>query len=224
MNNNFTTKELFAGCGCMDICHVMHFVYFPFSGEKGEEDENVIYGFVRTRNYFDRIFPPLRYFYDSFDWKQYFYYHWFRRWSIALRYILNSSYMRKWGVLDCFDFQGKDLPAIDNFMSLITNDITDDIDSLSIEKMECQIDGDQWVLRFNVDCLVFDDSPSTFPWQLQWEPQFKPRKFLGRLKWAFNYIFGNYSDEQDFEIYPKDAAIIRGMIKWIQKNNKGKNE
>jgi len=232
MNNTVSwygaAKELYIGCECMDLCHVAHFVHFPPLPEKHknkEEDkeEEVIYYNVQTTSYLNRIIPPLRYFYDIHDWKSYFSNCWLRRVGIACKYIFNSNYKRKWGVIDCFDFQKKDLPAIDDFLSLISNDVNFNINQQS----ECWIDNEKWLIQFSIDRMEFEDKP--FPWELGWNIQFKHRKFFSKICYAFKYIFGIYSDQQCFEIHKTDAIKIKNMIKWIQKNNnqnddKEKNE
>ena len=75
MNNNSTIEELYLGCELRCLDHIMVFAHFSF--EKNYED--VIYCSARTKNYFDRIVPPLKYFYEATCWQDYFYYHWIHR-------------------------------------------------------------------------------------------------------------------------------------------------
>ena len=211
-------KELYVGCDCLDLDHISHFLHYPLSKEEKEDGEQeVIYCRVKIKNYLNEMCPPLRYFYSSYDWGSYFRYNWLRRIGIASKYIFNSFYVRRWGIFDCFNFQEKDLIKIDAFLSLISSDIDTNIN----EAYKYWVDDDCWLIRFDIDRIEWDgEGNNPFSWDLGLSPQFKKRKLFGRIKYAFKYMFGRHSDEQDIHIYKKDAAKLRGMIKWVQENNK----
>ena len=108
--------DLYLGCECMSLDHVAHLMYFdPNKEEKGQIDD-VIYFCVRARNYFDEICPPIIYFYDKWAWDSYLRFNFFRRVGISLKYLFNKNYVRKGGILDCFDFKDTDLPVLDQFL------------------------------------------------------------------------------------------------------------
>lgn len=216
MKDALARKELYLGCDCTDLGHVVSLIYFPFEGK--DDEDNVIYYSVRVRNYFDRIVPPLQYFYEKDSWEDYFRYHWLRRVGIAAQYIFSPFYERKWGILDCFDFQAKDLSALDAFLALISSDIATNINHQATQ----ELDNGRWTIIFDIDRMDFHEE--NFPWDLGWSPQFKHRDFWGRVGYAVRYMFGRYSEEQGFEISEKDAFEIRGMIKWVQENNKKDND
>lgn len=218
MSNDDFLKEIYLGCECMDLDHIAHCVYFlPDESKKEEEEEeedNVIYFGVKAKNYLTRIIPPIRYFYDIDEWKSFFRFHFFRIIWNAIRYIHYPCYINKNGILDCFDFQNKDLPILDNFLSqLLENSYNCQIST------EYQMDNEDFQIRFTIDRWGDDG-----PYHLQWEFQFPPRNLYGRIKHAFRYIFNRYCDQQEFEINDIGAAQIRGMINVIEEVNKQNEE
>jgi len=215
------TEELYLGCECMDLDHVALFIYFPPSEEDSKsviediDDLPTIFLSVSTRNYFEEVLPPIIYFYDKTAWQTFFYNNWYKRLWFAGRYIVNPTYLREFGILDAFDFQNKDLDKLDAFLALISSDIDDNIK----ENSELWLDDDRWAIRFQPTRLTFKNDDTEQPWQLGWEPHFKQRGFFGRIRYAFKYIFGIHSPEKNFTLYEKDAAKMRGMIKWVQEEN-----
>jgi len=221
-------EELILGCDCMSLDHVSLMIYFPPKTEEEKNDEdNVIYFTVKTRNYLNQIIPPLSI--DprnwSYDFKNYCRFHIFNRIPIAIRYIFNPSYTKKFGVLDCFDFQNKDLSKMREFLSQLTNEESEEIKfdkkSLSnyagniISNYLFYLDNERWGIRFIVWQLDKD-----MPFWLGWEIQFLPRKILGRIKYALKYIFGRVSNEQEFEINEETAKKIKGLITVVERLNK----
>lgn len=230
MSDPAPMKELYLGCECMDLDHVAHFMHFPPTEEEREkiksrkfplpeedDDLNIIYLAVSAHNFFKTIIPPIRYFYDLWAWQSFLYHNWFKRLWIAGRYIVDPFYQREFGILDAFDFQNKDLDKMDAFLSLISSDIDDN--SFSISE-GVWLDNDDWLLKIGLYRLEFPKHDYVGLWQIAWEVQFKNRGFFGRIHYAFKYIFGQHSPEKGFTIYEKDAAKIRGKIKWVQKTNK----
>jgi len=213
-------KELYLGCECMDLDHVALFIHFPPKDEdkniiEDPDDPPAIYITVSARNYFEEILPPIRYFYDNWSWQYFFSHNWYKRLWIAGRHISDPTYLREYGILDGFDFQDKDLSKLDVFMSLISSDIDANID----EKSELWLNED-WRIRFQPIRLIFEEHDFVGPWQVGWESHFVQRGFFGRILNAFKYIFGMHSSDKSFTIEEKDAAKIRGMIKWVQETNK----
>lgn len=207
--------ELFLGCDCWCLNHIAHLTYFPITPEdKKAGEEDTIYFTVKTENYYNMIIPPLRYFYCWYDWRTFFRFHFFNRIGIAFRYIFNPIYTREWGVLDCFDFKNKDLPALDVFLSQIKSDII-----FSERKPSYCIVNERWRIVF--DIRQHDEN---FPWELGWSIQFKRRKLLRRIWFAFKYITGQHSDEQEFDLTKREISILRGMILWTTEKNKEKEE
>lgn len=217
-NKEFSCHDLYLGCECTDLDHVAHLMYFdPTEEEKGDIDD-VIYFAIRAKSYHSEICPPIVYFYDKYSWGSFFRFHYFHRIGIAFRYILNKNYVRKGGILDCFDFRDKDLPVLDHFLSLIKNEIREDytpstclFGGIGFQWLE----NDEFRLRFLGERLDED-----MPYWLSWELQFKPRGIFGRLWYAGRFLFGRHCNEQHFEIDEKAAPIVRSMIKWIQDKNK----
>ncbi len=208
-------KELYIGCECMDLDHVAHLVYFPpTEKEKEDGEEEIIFFRIKFKNYFNRFFPPIRYFYDKSSWEDYFYHNHFRKVIIGIKSIFDKEYVRMGGILSCFDFQNKDLSKLDIFLSQITEKIEEkDVDNQSL----ALLDNERWLVYFSIDKQFNDDK---FPYQLGWDQQFVPfRNIFGRIKYALKYIFGKYNEEQEFEITKSEARKLRGMIKWVQDTN-----
>ena len=215
-------KELYLGCECMDLDHVALFIHFPPSdnGEKSviedDEDEPCIYLSVSTNNYHTDLFPDLLYFWDKYAWQSFFAHNWYKRLWIAGKYLIDPITRQKWGVLDAFDFQDKDLEKLDAFMALISSDI----DVSMSRNSELMLDDDKWLMRIQPTRFEWEKHDIKEPWRVGWDIQFKQRGFWGRVKYAFKYIFGSYCQEKHFTIEEKDAAKIRGMIKWVRETNK----
>ena len=213
-DKNDEIREIFLGCDCWCLNHIAHLIYMPpTEREKAEGEEEVIYFIVKTENYYKAFLPPLH-FYSKTDWQYFFRFHFFNRIGIALRYILNPIYTAEQGVLDCFDFQEKDLPALDNFLSRLTDSVP-----ICISKPSYYMTNDRWRIIFDVWRLDGD-----FPWWLGWNIQFKRRRLLGRIWYALKYITGQHSDEQEFELTKREASALRTMIKWVNDKNKEKKE
>jgi len=209
--------EKYFGCECYCLdTHIAHMLYFPPNKEMSEE-ENVIYFTVKTRYLFDRVLPPFNF--NFMDWiyemEYYFHFHILRRLPIALNHIFNSFwYYRKDGILDCFNFQNKDLSEMKNFLSLLTNEELEKYknSNLRIKNEECEL------------MLSISRDNEDFPYCLGWKIQFLPKKIFSGWKDSLKYIFGRYDDEQHFEIKKEDAKIIKGIITVIEGLNKEKYE
>ena len=143
------------------------------------------------------------------DFKSYFSFHILKRFKIALSYRFNRFYIRKYGILDCFDFQEKDLIPIKKFLYYLTKDKNcENLKTIVyLQNKECQ-------LRFTIWKLAED-----LPYWLGWEIQFVSLKIFGRIKYALKYLFGKVNDEQEFEINKKDAARLKGLITVVRKIN-----
>ena len=213
-------RELYLGCECMDLDHVAHLGYFPPTEKEKEDGEiEVIYFRIKFKSYFDRFFPPIRYFYEKYEWESFFYYNYIKKIGIGLKSIFDKEYVRIGGILSCFDFQNKDLSKLDIFLSQITEKIDEkDIDDQSLTLL----DNERWLVYFSIDKEFHKEN---YPYVLGWDQQFVPfRNIFGRIKYALKYIFGKYSDEQEFDIKEREAAKLRGMIKWIENKNKEEKE
>ena len=208
--------ELYLGCECTDLDHVAHLMYFsPTKEEKGGEDD-VIYLCLKAKNYFDRFCPPITYVYCLYDWDSYVRYNFLRRIGIALKYIFNKHYDREAGILDCFDFQTKDLPILDRFISRLV-DFDSKIKTLSTPVY--WFENDDFKLRIQGERIN-----KHLPWWVGWDLQFKPRYFFARIWHAGRYIFGRHSYEQHFEITREDVPSLRGIIKWVETMNEEERE
>ncbi len=207
-----TRIEAYFGCECLDLNHIARMSYWPPIKREQEEDD-VIFLSVKTETYICRILPPIGI--NPLEWHYdldgYFRFHILNRVPIALRYLFNSSYMRKYGVLESFDFQNKDLPTMRKFLSHLTNEETNEIDK---DTILCW-DNDLWRIRFFIKQIDKD-----LPYELNWEIQFLPRKIFGRIRYALKYIFKRYNDEQCFEITKKRAMQIEGLITIVENLNK----
>ena len=118
------------------------------------------------------------------------------------------------GIFDCFEFQNKDLSKLDVFLSQITDKIDTKADGDSITFL----DNDKWLIYFTISRYNYKDNYT--PYVIEWEPQFIPSLLLRRIKYAFKYIFGRYNEEQEFYITKREATKLRGMIKWVEEENK----
>jgi len=209
--------QKYFGCDCYCLDHVSHILYdIPKKNEDIEDDEDVIYFTVKTRNLFNRIFPPLifnpRYFTDY--WSDYFRYHILKRIPIALKYIFNPRYIKKGGITDCFDFKNDDLDSIKKLISNLVEE-----GSYENHQSVIYLNNDKLQLRFTIEQIS-----SCIPYQLGWDLQFiTNRNLFNRIKFAFKYIFNSDGDEQDFEIDKKTAKKLIGMITATQRIN-NKNE
>jgi len=215
MIDEFKRKVLYAGCKLLCLNHVSHFSYYPpnpkdYSSKEEFDEEIFIYFSVQIRNYWTAIVPPLLHLNRSHYWSEYIQYNWLKRVGISVKYLFNKNYQRKGGILDCFNFSEEDFSKIDSFLSNITDNI-----SSKIDQEDFVIDGSRWRILFTINKYSHSE-----PYEFGWEIQFKPRGFFGRLKWAYNYLFGNVSREEFCEIEPDEAALLRGMIKWTQEQNK----
>ncbi len=229
MSDSVPVKEMYVGCECLDLGHVAHFMHFPppereafidsgkFPLPEEVEDENIIYLSVQVRSYLNAIIPPIIYVFSIYDWQYFFRYNWCNRLWVAGKYIVDPYYQPESGILNCFDFQNKDLNKIDAFLSLISSDIDDN--SFSISE-GVYLDDDEWLVKVGLTRLEFKKHDWIGDWQVGWAPHFKSRGFFGRIRYAFKYVFGKHSYEKCFTIYEKDAAKIRGIIKWVQGTNK----
>jgi len=228
MEKNLTMQELYIGCDCLSLDHIIQFIHFPLSEEgkienkeavslDPEDDENIIYFAAKVENYFYKIVPPiLLHCFDKYNWQSYFRYMWFHRLWIAMGNISSPKYRRRWGILDSFDFQQKDFEKIDAFIALISRDIDTNIN----EKSEVVIKDNNWSLIFHIEQFIWKEQNYKEPWKFGFECQFKKKKILGRIKDSFKYIFGIHDDQVHVSIDEKNAAKIRGMLKWVQDTNK----
>jgi len=221
-------KELYLGCECMDLDHVALFVHFPPKKNKDgkviieKDDPPCIYCNVTANNYFRQLLPDLdpRYLFTKYTWQEFAHYNWYQRWWVAGKYLFNPNSTRRYGILDCFDFQERDHSRLDMFLSLISSDIDTNID----EKSELWLDDERWRIRFMPDRWVSKKHDIQEPWKVGWDVQFMKRGFWGRIRWGLKYIFGRHCPEKDFTILEKDAAKLRGLIKWTQEENKKEEE
>ena len=204
--------EQYFGCECGCLNHIARMTYFPpKKDEEIDEEDNIIYFTARTEYLYKRVFPSLSL--DPRDWRDdfsyYFRWHILKRIPIAMGYVFNPLYIRREGVLDCFDFQDKDLPSMKKFLSNLTDqeELVSDIHNLIISN-------DRWEIRFYVYRLDKD-----FPYWLGWDLQFTSQKIFGRIKYALKYLFGKADNEQEFEINKKDAARLKGLITVVRKIN-----
>ena len=197
--------EQYFGCECYCLNHISHMGFY-------DDECNIIYFSVKTENLFDRILPPFTL--DIRDWpynfKEYFRYHILKRIGIASSYLFASLYVRKDGVLDCFDFQNKDLSKMKELLSSLSNQET-----LVSRIHWLTISNDRWEIIFFIDRIDKD-----FPYRLGWEIQFLNRKIFGRIRYALKYIFGRHDDEQHFEINKSDAERLKGLITVVESINK----
>ncbi len=218
MNNDM--KEIYLGCECLDLDHIAHLSFFPLTEEEktnGEEDE--IYFRLKFKSYFDRILPPIKYFYEKWEWNEYFYHNWFNKVIIGLKSLVSMDFVSIKGIFDCFEFQNKDLSKLDVFLSQITDKIDTKADGDSITFL----DNDKWLIYFTISRFSFEDGDN-MPYVIEWEPQFIPSLLLRRIKYSFKYIFGRYDEEQEFYITKREATKLRGMIKWVEEENKKMKE
>ena len=203
--------EEFFGCQCHSVHHIVQFGYF-FSKEEDLEEEDVIYFSVKTEPLFDRIFPTFSlnpsYWWD--DIKNYVEHHVFKRIPIAIKYILNPYYIRRWGVTDCFDFQTDKLLKMKEVLSYLTTD-----QNCENPQSILYLNNRDWQLRFTIGQL-----DKEWPHWLGWDIQFPPEQLLfSRIKFAYQYIFGIYCSEESFEINKIGAEKLKGMIDVTRKLN-----
>jgi len=198
--------EAYFGCECLDMDHIGRFIYFP--PKENEYEDNIIYFTAKTRNIYDRMLPPFSFY--LYDWGMYFHYHFLRRIPISIRHLLNPNHMEKDGIYDCFDFQNKDIIPIKNFLNNLTTETTE-------QKLQSVIymNDEKWLLRFYIWRM-----DNNLPYSLSWDLHFIRRNLLGRIKDTLKYIFGKYCREQEFEINPKTAAQLKGMIDVVKRVNK----
>ena len=196
--------EQYFGCECTCLNHIAHFGYYPpENGEKIAEDEyeedNFIFLTVKTGNYLRRISPPVftnpRYW--GWEFRSYIYHNFFKRVPIVFGYLFNKRYIKKDGILDCFEFQNKDLLLMKEFLSHLTDEEIEfnkkDLSDYNyyVNKLNAymgqyiiDLDNERWRLRLTVERI--DES---FPYSLGWEIQFLSRKIFGRIKYALKYLF-----------------------------------
>ena len=216
--------ELYLGCECMDLGHVALFINFPPKKDNDgkviidEDDPPCIYFTVTANNYFTQLLPDLdpRCLFEEWTWSTFAHYNWYNRLWIAGKHIFNPTYIKRYGILDAFDFQERDHSKLDMFLSLISSDIDTNID----DKSELWLDDERWRIRLMADRWVCEEHDIKEPWKVGWDVQFMKRGFWGRIRWGLKYIFGRHCPEKQFAILEKDAAKIRGMIKWAQEENK----
>lgn len=209
--------EQYFGCdvGCLN--HIARMIYFPHEKDKKiEEEDNIIYFSAKTENHLNRIFPPFSI--DLREWphdfSNYFEFHILKRLPIASCYVLQKYYMKKDVIGDCFDFQNKDLPAMKNILSNLST-----LETLADKGSSLTLDNERWFIRFSISQL-----DENMPYWLGWEIQFRPRNIWGRIGYALKYIFGNYSNEQDFEINKSDAEHLNGLISVVERLNDERTE
>ena len=211
-------KEIYLGCESMDLDQIAHLSFFPLTEEEKEDEEDEIYFRLKFKSYFDRILPPIKYFYEKWEWNEFFYHNWFNKVIIGLKSLASMDFVSIKGIFDCFEFQNKDLSKLDVFLSQITDKIDTKADGDSITFL----DNDKWLIYFTISRYNYKDNYA--PYVIEWEPQFIPSLLLRRIKYAFKYIFGRYDEEQEFYITKREATELRGMIKWVEEENKKMKE
>jgi hypothetical protein len=200
-------KHKYFGCDCFCLNHIASLGYFPpEEGEEIDDEDNEIYLTVKTDYLYKNIVPPI----DPRDLEYYFRFHILKRVPIALGYVFNNFYTRKYGVMDCFDFREQDLPEIKEFLSNLS-----DVESEANLGSNLTIDNDKWLIRFVVEKFSED-----MPHWLGWELQFKARNIWGRIGYALKYLFGKVEDEQYFNINQAEVEHLNGLISAIEKANK----
>lgn len=216
MNKDIGEKDLLLGCECRCMNHISRFDYhIPTTKEEEDDEYNVIYFTVTTENLFNSVVPPIRYCYDLDEWMTYFRWHIFNRIGVAFNHIFNLHYAKKDGILNCFDFMNKDLPALHEFLTYLSKEET----KVSFTS-PVNIHNERLAIRFSSLQII-----EQTPWGLGWEPQFINKGFWRKIKDGFKYIFGMFSDEQSFEITKKQAATLKGLITSIlEKEEKRINE
>ncbi len=224
MSDELSLKELYIGCGCGGLDHIAKFSHHPLTQkEKDEGEEDPVYLTVRTENYFTRIFLSIRYIFDKYTWQDFFYYNWFKRVIIGFRHIKNPFYtiLESPLLFSFFEFQKQDLPKIYEMMTKISLDTSDIKPSFGIDKeFYVDLSNDKLVMRIEIDKDLNEEGMITLAWRIY----FIHGKTTRRIKDAFRYIFGRFSDEQCFEIFEPEAVNIKEMIKWVQKKNKESDE
>lgn len=214
-------KLRYFGCECFCLNHIAGFGYFPpEKDEKVDDEDNVIFLTIKTDYLYHNIIPPL----NPMDLGYYFRFHVLKRVPIALAYIFQTSYIRKNGIMNCFDFRSEDLPEIKEFLSNLSSEekvdklgvlskiITDK--EIDVLKFHHTLENEKWLIEFNITQWHED-----MPYEFGWELQFRPRNLLGRISYALKYLFGKVDDEQYFEINKNDAKHLNGLIAVVIKAN-----
>jgi hypothetical protein len=212
---DYLYKELYLGCKCTDLDHISCFNFFPLTEKEkkyGEKDK--IYLSIKLNNYYNRFFPQIKYIFDINEWKDVFYYNFLHRIRIGLKNIFNLYYYKKYGIFQSIMYQNKDLESLYKFLSQITEFENKEITHQSNTWTE----NNKWSIRFYMENDISGNIQS--PYRLYLEIQFQqPVRWYREITASLKYILGLHSTQQSFEINRFKAEDLKGMIKWILKQN-----
>ena len=185
----YEVKTAYFGCDCLDLNHVISFVYSP----PDKYDNGFITITLKSNMIYNEIFPPIFKF-NKYAWGYYLNFNILNRVSIAFNYVFLKCKQNK-SIFDTILLTKNNIPEINKFLSNFTNEIKE---SFSI----CLIDdNNDFQLLFKKEDFI--ECSINLP----------HHTFKKRIKIALKYIFGEYNnEEQYFEINKEQASMLRGFL------------
>lgn len=208
----FKQKELILCCECGCLDHIARFVYYPpEEGKELEEEDNVIYVNFPAKNLY-RSFSP--FYFWGFDFDYFFRFNFLKRFPYALRNIFRpKTNFTKWkdSVLNCFDFQEKDLDTLYDYLSILSKD-EEEVLSAGLRK-------DSDFGDFDI-CFYVDRIDEDFPFTLNFTIVFQRQKLWKRIYTSLKYVFGTHSDEIPIQLGRHNVEVLKAYITLAKKKNK----
>lgn len=216
---DYSLKELYLGCECHDLDHITYFCFLPLTQEEREKGkmEETIDIEVKLNNCLNRFFPPLnKYIFTKWEWKDYFYFHYFKRVWYGLKNIFKPFHYGKGGVFDCAILKNSDLDTLKDFLSQIV--FNKEFDSIITFQSVSSVENNDWVIRFYMEQELKDYN--TY-YNLCWEIQFPVENLFRRIKKSIKYMLGLYDNRQiSFEMNNYEIEKLKKMINWLQEQNR----
>ncbi len=204
----------FFGCECGALYHISRLSYFP----PYKEDTEYLYFSLMMEQYRDGIWPRDRCGYSIFSkdfWKDFYNSSVYKRFVISFRYLFDRKYKNDEHLLSSLDFKAEDLGRFCRTLDLFRTEV-EEIDESQLE-LELELESYSYKLKFHIDDFFGDDY---FPPTLGTCFQFKEEKGFKKLWTALKYAFGsgnsNYGRTDEFELTPKDAKILKNIVKKIK--------
>ena len=220
------TEEIFS-CDCGSLEHVFQLIHFPPVLNEDEEDSKIIYLTLFVNQWRRGLVPRLGW-KDIFDikscycpftkelYKDFYYSSTYKRWIIAFRYLFNCEYKNDFTILDSsFISETKKLDRLYDILSNLNKYMEEEIDK-NIEC--CELESDTYKLHIIVDREI-KDLPNQFTLLFRFKPKKGLKKLWQTIKYGFGGYLTNYGNTDCYNIKPKDAAIMKNMIKIIKEEN-----
>jgi len=205
--------ELF-GCACHALYHTSELSYHP----PYKEEPDAMYFNLMIEQYRDGFWPysPCGYnFFSKKFWKDFYRSSVYKRFVISFKYLFSKKYNNEEPLLSSLDFKAEDLGRLYQTLDLYKTEVKEEIDA---SQLELELESYTYKLKFRIEDFFRDDYfPPTLGTCIQFKKENGFKKLWTALKYAFGSGDSNFGRTDEFEIKPKDAAILKNIIKKIKK-------